>query len=194
MIGMENAPLKFKIADQIIMGNLEPLAPRATVYRPMPRIQSSDTIQGPLRVTEEFKRAHEEKVKERMRKDFQEGIKAYEKKIIDQLAKKARYQKNISKLNPNDPKEHKKIVVLNFKIRRINEKLEILQKESGINLNNINTGSRLERFINFVKETATKIVKKVKKFFKRNYDIIMGVASIVLPFFGAIIMKKLFGA
>ena len=129
-----------------------------------------------------------------MRKDFQEGIKAYEKKIIDQLAKKARYQKNISKLNPNDPKEHKKIVVLNFKIRRINEKLEILQKESGINLNNINTGSRLERFINFVKETATKIVKKVKKFFKRNYDIIMGVASIVLPFFGAIIMKKLFGA
>ena len=117
-------------------------------------------------------------------------LKVYEKKMIDLLVRRISCEKSLAKLNIHSNKDQKQIIALNFKLRKIDDKLSKLQERSGIDLTKLNTGSRFDRFLNYIKRTFSTVVKKIKKFFKRNIDIILGVASLVLPFIGSIFFKK----
>lgn len=119
-------------------------------------------------------RAQEEKLMIRLPR------KEYETKIIKLLSRKELITKQLAELNPKKPKDMKKIAHINFRIKSINEELLDIQELSGIELKNLNKGSRLERFVAWIKSQKERVVKKVKKVWEEWKDVIIGVGSLIL--------------
>jgi hypothetical protein len=160
------------------------LGPRT---KPVPRIQSSETIRGPLFVTQEYKDA---KNKEKKKKRDAEKLEQ-ELDLAQLLSKKARWEARLAVLNPAKKKDSEEMARLNIKLRRNEERIEEAKEVSGItDFNELKQGSKLARFWERTKARVSKVVKTVKKWFKKHSEAIEGAAIIALPFLAFGLLKK----
>jgi len=187
----------FRIADMKMRKMYPPDPNRPPRRVPMPKIDSNPNIRGPLSVTKIFKEAwardKAQELETRKRKEELQKRKTrreYERKIIDQLTKKARLESKLSSLDPTKAKDMKRITNINFQLKDIEDILEDLQKESGIDLKKLDTGSTLLRFWNKVKKFFSTVYKKIKKFFKKHFDTILKVCFVIIPGIIALFARK----
>lgn len=160
------------------------LGPRT---KDVPRIQSSSTIRGPLSVTPEYK-----EVKDKEKKKKKEAEMAVNELDLAQLlSKKARLEAKLAQLNPAKKKDAAEMAQINIKLRRNAEKIEQAKERSGItDFSELNQGSKLRRFWERVKKGCSKIVKRVKKWYKEHKEMVDGFSIVALPIIGLSLLKK----
>ena len=191
-IDTRSVPKIFKIADR----EMEKRYPKEDRMKgkpreiPMPYIDSNPNVPGPVYVTKDW---YYKKKKEKM---IEKGKEAREVHIemIQLLAKKDMLKSKLASLDPGKKKDSKKIASINVEIKDINAELEMLSWQYGINITELDKGSRLGRFLARLKRKSKKIIKKVKRFFIDNSDFIMNIAAIVVPVIMAIFGKQFFHA
>ena len=186
-------PEVFLIADKLLEG--ERMAERSKIITRkariihMPTIKGAAGVEGPLHITQEYKDEFYKKKAVEKKKEKRE----YEREILECLGKKERLQYKMSKLDPKKKKENKRIISMRFRIQDLDERIEMLQRESGINLDKQDKDSKLGKIWNRVKPIVIKLYKKAKKFFKQHRDAIEGVLMVAVPVIGTAIFKKLLG-
>lgn len=182
-------PDVFKIADKAMEEKFKPVkvvtAPREV---PMPRIHGCPGAIGPLFVTEDVY----VKQKEKMMIKREQEKKEMELEIIKLLAQRDRLRLKLGELDPAKKSNAKKIVNYNARLRQIDADLKMWETQSGIHIDELDQGSKIGRFLGQLKSYTKKIGKRVKKFYKRHEDLINGLASIILPVVGGILLKKVF--
>ena len=156
---------------------------------PVPFIHGCKGAKGPIIITEDW--ALKKKKKEL--KNRAEDLKEMQIEMMQLIGKRDRLRKKLGELDPAKKKESRKIVFINVQLKDIDADLKMLQMQSGINLNELDHGTRLARFIGGIKRRFRIIKKKVKKFFRENKDLIIGMASIILPAIFTIIIKAITG-
>lgn len=149
------------------------------------------------RKAEKKQREENDPEKQRQKREKEERKRQQRKReceitMIQLIARRDMLEKKLNELDPGDPKESKVIAAINVELINIREELELLSKESGIPISSLNTGTRFGRFMTKVKATGRKFVKKAKKFYKRNKELIVGIASIVLPFVVSLGVRTIF--
>lgn len=182
-------PEVFKIADRQMEEQYKPIkivtAPREV---PMPRIHGCPGAIGPLFITEEV---YMQKKEKKMIKRAQEK-KEMELEMIKLLAQRDRIRFKLGELDSTKKSNAKKIVNYNARLRQIDVDLKTLETQSNIHIDELDRGSKIGRFLGRLKTSAKKIVKRIKKFYNRNEDLISGMASIILPVIGGWLLKKIF--
>lgn len=182
-------PEVFKIADRAMEEKFKPVkvvtAPREV---PMPRIHGCPGAIGPLFVTEDVY----VKQKEKMMIKREQEKKEMELEIIKLLAQRDRLRLKLGELDPSKKSNSKKIVNYNARLRQIDADLKMWETQSGIHIDELDQGSKIGRFLGQLKSYTKKIGKRIKKFYKRHEDLINGLASIILPVVGGILLKKVF--
>lgn len=143
---------------------------------------------------EEMKKLKAKKDAEKIRAQKEEERRQAEIDIIQLIARRDMLRNKLSDLNPGKQKDAIKIASINIELNDINRAIETIRREYGISMDHLNQGSGIKRFFGKVKSKACQFAKKVKKFFKRNTELITGVAAIVLPVFGSLIATKLAAA
>ena len=188
-----NVPEVFRIADKLTekerMAERSKIVTRKPRIVPMPTIDSNPNVQGPLYVTEQFRENFRKEKAIEKKKEKRE----YEKELLECLGKKERLQYKLSKLDRRKKKDCKKAIAIEFQLRDLDEKIEDLQKESGIVLDKQDSQSKLGKIWGRVKSVISKAIKKVKRFFKKHTDAIEGVLMVVLPIIGTAIFRRLLG-
>ena len=187
-IDTRSVPDIFKIADRE-MEKKYPPNDRLTKPKeiPMPYIDSNPNVPGPIYVTNDwYYKKKKKKIVERAKETRDIHI-----EMMQLLAKRDMLRIKLGKLNPANKKDSKKIVVINVKIKDINAELEMLSWQYNINLEELDKGSRLGRFIGRVKRKVKKITKVIKNLWEDHSDFILNIGSIILPFISTIIFKKL---
>jgi hypothetical protein len=132
----------------------------------------------------EIKRREKELMIRRTRKE-------YEEKLVKLLGKKAVLKKQLGSLNPNKAKDMKTIAAINFQLKDVDEQIHDIQQESGINLEEAETGSRLDRFVAYLKKQKDKIVKNVKSVWKKYKEVIISAGLVVVSIVSRIFLRKL---
>jgi hypothetical protein len=153
---------------------------------PMPRIENDHTIRGPFFVTDEFKRnfdLQKAKEKEKERKE-------YERDMIILLAKKERCFAKLSAIDISKKKDVKRLALLNIQLVNIDNELKRLEFFSGIKIDQLCNGTKLGRFWNKVKTKFRRGIKKLKKFFRKFQEPVLGFLSIAIPIIGSFLVKK----
>ena len=115
----------------------------------------------------------------------------YEIEMIQLIARRDMLKKKLGELNPGKKKDSKKIAAINIELINIREDLDEITAMSGLNITDIDNGTRLGRFLGRLKIKAKKIWKKTKKFYRRNSELIQGICAIVLPVIGSLIYKAI---
>lgn len=95
-------------------------------------------------------------------------------------------------LSPRRKKDAKKIAAINIQLRQIESAIKELEKEFGISSTSIDKGTRVGRFLGRIKRAARRAGKKIKKFYKHNMELINGMATIILPVIGGLLLKAIF--
>ncbi len=115
--------------------------------------------------------------------------------MVHLLTERDRIKRELGKLDVGKKKQATKIAQLNIDLCQIDEDLRTLESISGEAVPELNQGSRISRFFNGVKRKVKKACTKVKKFFNRNSESIIGLSAITLPVMlglGARILLRLF--
>jgi hypothetical protein len=183
----------FRIADmQISEENAKNRQPR---YVKMPTIDSNPNIEGPLRVTQEFKdnwKREKERIELNKKKEEKQRI---ENKLL-RLFTRIHYLKlRLEKLSPRKYKNVTKISNIRIKIKELENEIEEIQTSSGIKYNDIDNDSPLKKlWINFTK-VVKKVTKKIKKFINKHIELIDGilvaaVSTVSVLFFNMVLLKK----
>ena len=144
---------------------------------PMPFIHGAKGVKGPIIVTEDWVL----KKKKKEMKNRSEDRKEMQIEMMQLIGKRDRLKFKLGELDPGNKKDAKRIVAINIQLKDIDADLSMLQAQSGINLNNLDHGSRLARFIGGIKRWCRRKFKKVKKFFRENKELILGMISIIVP-------------
>lgn len=154
---------------------------------PMPFIKEAKGSKDKVIVTEDWYVKTKKKKLARLAKDKKD----IQIEMMQLLGQKDILKSKLSKLDESKKKDMKKIISINVKIKDIDAELEMLQKESGIIIDELDKGSKIGRFFSRVKRSVKKKFKKVKRFCKYNSELVTGILSIVVPIFAAVIGKKL---
>lgn len=154
----------------------------------MPTITENRGAEGPLKVTEEWYIAQKQKQERRFVKKKREA----EIDMIQLIARKEMLRAKLGELNPAKSKDSKRIAAINIELVNIDNMMAQLEMETGVSPTELDHGTKVGRFLGRLKQRVKKIGKSIKKFYKRNYDLINGLASIVLPIFGSLFLKKIF--
>ena len=109
--------------------------------------------------------------------------------VIQLIARRDLLRGKLSRLDGRRKKDAIKIASINIELVNIEEALTSIKKEYGITMNDIDKGSKVSRFFNRAKEKVKSAFKKVKKFFRRNSELIVGMATIILPVVGSIVVS-----
>lgn len=186
-IDTASVPEIFRQADRILEKELKPLRvmkkPREI---PMPRIEGCKGTRGPIFVTEDW---YLEKKKE-MQVERSKSVRDMQIDMMKLLAKKERLRFKLGELDPSKKSDSKMIVSINVKLKNIDAELSMLEMQSGVHLDELDKGTKLGRFVGSLKQIGRKIVKKVKKFYRKNLELLNGIASITLPVFGGFLVRK----
>lgn len=188
-IDVKSVPKVFRDADKE-MEKRYPQDKKQTTPKeiPVPYIASNPNVPGPIYVTEDwYLEKKEEQLIERAKDKRDAHI-----EMMQLLAAKDRLRIKLSKLDPGKKKDSKMIAAINVRIKDIDAELGMLEMQYGINLKELDHGTRLARFVSRIKRKAKKVVKKVKRYIRDNSDFLMNLATIVLPVIGGIIYKFLF--
>lgn len=182
-------PEPFKAADLLMAQTYpQPKYIREPREVPMPTITENRGAEGPLKVTEEWYIAQKQKQDRRFMKKKREA----EIDMIQLIARKEMLRAKLGELNPAKSKDSKRIAAINIELINIDNMMAQLEMETGISPTELDHGTKVGRFLGRLKQRVKKIGKSIKKFYKRNYDLINGLASIVLPIFGSLFLKKIF--
>ena len=179
----------FKIADHE-MEKIYPKSDRLTKPReiPMPYIDSNPNVPGPVYVTNDW---YMKKKKKRMIKRAKEQREVHIE-MIQLLARKDMLRTKLGELDPGKKRDSKKIAAININIKDIDAELEMLSMQYGININELDKGTRLGRFIGRLKRKSKKVIKRIKRYFKDNGEFILNMSSIIIPVFTAFLCKFIF--
>ena len=154
---------------------------------PMPFITGCKGANGPVIVTEDWVVKKEKKYL----KNRSEDIKEMQIEMMQLIGKRDRLKKKLGELDIGKKKDARRIVAINVQLKDIDAELQMLQAQSGINLNNLDRGTRLARFIGAIKGWFKRRIRKLKKVIRENKELIYGMASIILPFISTIMFRRL---
>lgn len=143
---------------------------------PIPFIHG-DEDKGPIYVSKDW---YVKKKKKRIKRNAKES-KCVQIEIMQCLAKRDRILAKLAALDPAKKKDAKKIVKLNIKLKDLDLEIDALQREVGTDLNKLNHGTKWQRRWQTFKKRVKKTFKKVKRWCKDNKELIIGVASVVIP-------------
>lgn len=185
-----NLPECFRAADEIMAKR----SPKKKIIRrvkevPVPDIDSNPNINGPLGVTEDFYL----KEKAKKNKKIEKMKETADIDLIQLAAKKDMLIKKLNKLDIGKKKDAKKIATINIEIHNIDNKIKMIETQTGVKSKEIIKGTKWGRFFDKVKTKAKKIGKKIKKFITRNSEAIVGVIAVAIPSIISLI-SKLIGA
>jgi hypothetical protein len=198
-----NVPEIFKIADEIVYRNKEKYddidddLDDTDIDEDIPEKKKKKDKKKKIKkikVVEDDKSLKKKKDKKEKKKDDTEKVvvrtrKDYEIEMIQILAKIDLITRKLEELNPGKDKDAVKIAAYNVDLRNMKERLVELEKASGIKINELETGTKFGRFVSRVKTKGRKLIKKAKKFFKHNKELIAGIFGIVAPVVTAAILK-----
>lgn len=182
-------PEPFRLADEYMAKKYpQPKTIKKPREVPMPDIKINYGAEGPLKITEKWY------VKKKQKQMVERAISQREAEIdmIQYIAKRDMLRRKLAELDPSKKKDSKRIASYNVEIMRLTEEIEQLERQFDISATEIDHGTRVGRFLARCKKGVKKVGKKIKKFCKRNSDLITGIASIVLPVIGSCIMKAIF--
>ena len=165
----------------------EPKKPRKEV--PMPFIKGDGKKKSKVIITEDWyvKQKKKHAVERAMdKKDMQ-------REMMRLLAKQDRIRHKLGQLNPNKKKDSKKIVAYNEELKDIDAQLKMLEAQSGCKLDELDHGTRFGKFVGKIKHAWKRFKKKVKKVYERNEQLIVAIASVVIPVIGGVIIKGILG-
>ena len=148
----------FQAADRLVAERHknDPEVVTKPIEVPMPFIHGCPGANGPIIVTKDWYVKTEKKRLANRAKDKRID----QEEMMELLARRDRLRGKLGCLNPMKKEDAKQIVKINIKLRDLQAELEMLQHQSGINLNQLDHGSRFNRFIGRVKN----FFKRVKKF------------------------------
>jgi len=185
-----NVPKIFLEADrQMNEANPEPKIITKPKEVPMPFIQGCKGAKGPIVITEDW--YVKEKKKQLAR--IAENKKDAQIEMMQLIADRDRLRYKLGKLDGSKKKDSKMIVAINVKLRDIDAELKALQDIAGVNIENLDKGSKLGRFVGRIKKIFKTAKKAVKRWYQRNEAVIKGVAAIVLPVLLSALVKKIVG-
>lgn len=182
-----NIPEVFRIADrQVDAENPNKEYVREPYEVPMPSIQSNPNVEGPIHMTKE----EYEKRKIKQQKKREKKTREAEVEIIQYLAREEMIKSKLAKLDPCKKKDSKKIAAYNIELKNLRANIEMLQEQYGIKIDSLDRGSKVSRFFARLKKKATRIFRKIKKWYERNDDLVIGVLGIAIPvLFSSLIAK-----
>lgn len=182
-----NIPEVFRIADrQVDAENPNKEYVREPYEVPMPSIQSNPNVEGPIHMTKE----EYEKRKIKQQKKREKKTREAEVEIIQYLAREEMIKSRLAKLDPCKKKDSKKIAAYNIELKNLRANIEMLQEQYGIKIDSLDRGSKVSRFFARLKKKATRIFRKIKKWYERNDDLVIGVLGIAIPvLFSSLIAK-----
>lgn len=186
----DNVPEVFRIADMIMDEKYpepEIVKEPHPVKVPVPTIKENRGAEGPIIITEDWYTS--EKIKQEKRHEKERKIAEVE--MIQYLTKKEMLLKQLNNLDISKPKDAKKIAAINVELNQINMEIGQLEMMYGISATEIDQGTKVGRFLGKMKKGIRKIGKKVKKFYKRNLELVYGLATIFLPVLGGLFFKKI---
>ncbi|MCM1439565.1 MAG: hypothetical protein NC131_10255 [Roseburia sp.] len=166
---------------------IEPKQIKKPKVIPMPFIKDAKGSKDKIIVTEEW---YVKTKKKKLAKQAKER-RDIQIEMMELLGERDILRSKLSELDDSKKKDMKKIVSINVKIKDINAELEMLQKEAGINVDDLDKGTKLGRFYNKLKRNIKKKVKKAKKWIKRNRELVSGVLSVIVPILIGFVAKKL---
>ncbi len=182
-------PEPFRAADLLMAQRYpQPKLVREPKVIPMPRITENRGAEGPIGVTEEW--YVEEKMKQARKRE--KAQRAAEVEMIQLIARREMLHGKLGDLDITKTKDAKRIAAINIDLKKIDSEIHQLEVQYGISPEKLDTGSRVGRFLGKVKRKAKKIGRAIKKFYKRHFDLIYGLASIFVPIFAGGFIKKLF--
>lgn len=182
-------PEPFRAADLL----MEQLHPQPKFVRepkvvPMPRITENRGAEGPIGVTEDWYIAE----KQKQMKKREKAQRVAEVEMIQHITRKEMLRAQLGELDIRKPKDAKKMAAINVELKNIDIDIKQLETQYGIEAEEIDKGTRVGRFLGRLKKKVRKIGKAIKRFYKRNFDLIYGLASIFVPILGAGLIKKIF--
>lgn len=182
-----NIPEVFRIADrQVDAENPNKEYVREPYEVPMPSIQSNPNVEGPIHMTKE----EYEKRKIKQQKKREKKTREAEVEIIQYLAREEMIKSRLAKLDPCKKKDSKKIAAYNIELKNLRANIEMLQEQYGIKIDSLDRGSKVSRFFARLKKKTTRIFRKIKKWYERNDDLVIGVLGIAIPvLFSSLIAK-----
>ena len=182
----DNIPEIFLLADEKIKSNRKENdhdnCDKSTKKEKKEKINKKKSDKETKKKDKKKNETKKEKVKIKSKKE-------YEIEIIQLLSRMELYTRKLEKLDPGKRKDSAKIANYNIEIRNIKARLDELEMESGIVINDLTVGTKLGRFWVKVKRIGKKIKKKSKKFFKHNQELVIGIIAIAAPVISAIIAK-----
>lgn len=163
------------------------MEPRRIVEKPMPRIEGTPGVQGPLYITEDWfiKKSRKRELKQ-LKEQKEASI-----EMIKLLSQKDCIRHKIGELDPSKKSNIRRIAAMNVRIRDIDAELKILEQEYGCKVEDIDRGSRFGRIIGRLKRFAKKTCKKIRKFYRRNEEFITAMAAIIVPVAASVIVKNI---
>lgn len=153
---------------------------------PIPFIHG-DEDKGPIYVSKDW---YVKKKKKQIKRNAKES-KIVQIEIMQCLAKRDRLLAKLATLDPAKKKDSKKIVNINIKLKDLDLEIDALQREVGTDLNSLNHGSKFQRKWETFKKRVRKRFKKIKRWFKDNKELVLGIAAIVIPGILSLIFGKL---
>ena len=173
-----NVPEVFRIADaQMEAENPKKEYVREPYEVPMPTIGSNPNVEGPIHMTKE----EYEKRKIKQERKREKKTREAEIEIIQYLAREEMIRSKLAKLDPCKKKDSKKIAAYNIELKNLRANIEMLQDQYGIKIDSLDRGNKVSRFFARLKRKVDKVIKKVKKWYNRNNDLIIGVLGIAVP-------------
>jgi len=182
-----NIPEVFRVAaEQVARENPKRDYVKKPYTVPMPTIHSNPNVEGPIHMTRE----EYEKQKIKQQRKREKKAKEAEVEIIQYLAREEMIRSKLGKLDPCKKKDSKKIAAYNIELKSIRANIEMLQEQYNIKINELDRGNKISRFLGRLKRKARKVVKKAKKWFKRNEELISGILGIAVPVLIATFLGK----
>ena len=184
-------PKIFKVADRIMEAKIpQEVKDRINEPKeiPMPYIDSNPNVPGPVFVTKDW---YFKKKRKRMIEQAEE-VRDVHIEMMQLLAKKDMLKIKLGELDPAKKSDSKRIVAINVEIKDIDAELEMLAWQFGIDLQELDHGTRLARFVGRLKRKAKKIGKRIKRYWKDNSDFILNMAAIIVPVVATFVCKLLF--
>lgn len=111
--------------------------------------------------------------------------------MIQLITRKEMLKKKLGELDISKAKDAKKIASINIDLMNVDLQIKQLEMQYGISSSEIDQGTRVGRFLGKIKKGFKKIVKKAKKFYKRNFELIYGLAAIFVPVIGGFLLRKI---
>lgn len=185
----KSVPKIFRIADKEMEKEYPP-EDRCTEPKviPMPYIDSNPNVQGPMYVTNDW---YYKKKKNKMIENAKEKRDVHIE-MMQLIARKDMLRIKLGELDPGKKQDSKRIVAINIEIKDIDAELSMLSWQYGINIEELDKGSRLSRFIGRMKRRVKKIGKKIKRFWEDHSDFILNMGAIILPVVTAFICRLIF--